>query len=217
MSNFPSSPKGKNSYAIWFMKDRFFVDSIYTRAGRIVAFDSSLCVLNLGCGSQRYPNVTGMDCLSDSAADIVHDLNVVPWPLADGSVDVVLALHVLEHLDNLPQIMEEIYRVAKHKTRIIIEVPYFRSVGAFQDPTHKHFFTTRTMDYFCANRSRDTYRYTNADFRLMNFWLGWPASRTFATRCFKKFVRAHPDFYDKHLSLLLPVPILVFELEARKS
>lgn len=200
-----------------FMKDKFLVNSIYTRAGRIIAFDSSLCVLNLGCGSQRYPNVTGIDRSPNSAADIVYDLNVVPWPLADSSVDALLALHVLEHLDDLPQIMEEMYRVAKHKARIIIEVPYFRSVGAFQDPTHKHFFTTKTMDYFCSNRSRDAFGYSTASFLLKDFWIGWPASRNVVVHYVKKFIRTYPIFYDKYLSLLFPAPILVFELEAQKS
>jgi uncharacterized protein (DUF2225 family) len=32
--------------------------------------------------------------------------------------------------------------------RAIIIVPYAKSEGAFADPTHKHFFTERSLDYF---------------------------------------------------------------------
>src|SRR3989338_3799471 len=199
------------------MKDTYLVDAIYTREGRIVTFDSSLRVLNLGCGSQRYPNVTGIDCVPDSAADIIHDLNVFPWPVPDSSVDVVLAFHILEHLDDLPRVMEEIYRMIKHGGRLIVEVPHFRSVGAFQDQTHKHFFTTKTMGYFCANRSQDTYRYTNAGFHLMNFWLGWPARSANPFISFLKcVVKMHNVFYYIYMSYLVPFPIIVFELATQK-
>lgn len=191
-------------------------EKIYTKAGRVIQFEPTKKVINLGCGNQRYPNVLGMDALSNSAADIVHDLNKFPWPIDESRLDVVLCFQTLEHLEDLPRVMEEIYRICKHGARIIIEVPHFRSVGAFSDPTHKHFFTTKTMDYFCINRSRDTFGYSTATFVLKDFWIGWPASHNIVMRYFKKFIHTYHNFYDKYLSILFPAPILVFELEVQK-
>lgn len=192
-------------------------NKIYTNSGRTIDFGANKKVINLGCGGQRYPHVIGIDRISGSAADIVHDLNVFPWPIDDNGIDVVLAFQFLEHVDDIPRLMEEIYRITKNGARTIIEVPYFRSVGAFQDPTHKHFFTTKTMDYFCSNRSHNKFHYADVDFELKDFWIGWPAqSKNPLARVFKKFIKKYYNFYDSYLSYVLPARILVFELETRK-
>lgn len=192
-------------------------ETIYTQSGRKIEFEATEKMLNLGCGGQRYPNVIGIDRAKSSAADIVHDLDVFPWPVDDSSIDVVLAFQFLEHVDDIPRLMEEVYRITKNGARIIIEVPYFRSVGAFQDPTHKHFFTTKTMDYFCANRAQNKFRYADVDFELKGFWIGWPAqSKNPLTRVFKKFIKKYHNFYDTYLSYIAPAQILVFELETKK-
>ena len=44
--------------------------------------------------------------------------------------------------------MEEIFRVCKDGAIVKIKVPYFKSIGAFKDPTHKRFFTEETFTYF---------------------------------------------------------------------
>jgi SAM-dependent methyltransferase len=56
---------------------------------------------------------------------------------------------VLEHLDNIPAIMTELHRVLAPGGRLRIRVPYGKSDWALQDPTHRHAFTERSMDYFC--------------------------------------------------------------------
>lgn len=186
---------------------------IYTREGRRIEFDGSLRVLNLGCGEQRYPHVVGVDVVKTSAADIIHDLDKAPWPIADNSVDVILAFHLFEHVEDLPRFMEEVHRIAKPNARIIVEVPYFRSVLAYQDPTHRRFFTTRTLDYFCPEKGLGRYGYSKARFTLAEFWLGWPAkSSNPLKQRMKDFFKKHQDIYDAYLSRLYAMDILVFEL-----
>ncbi|MEK7554764.1 MAG: class I SAM-dependent methyltransferase [Patescibacteria group bacterium] len=193
------------------------VPKLYTQKGRNIIFDSSQKVLNLGCGSQRYPNVTGIDVVESDGVDIVHDLNKMPWPIKAGTVNVILAFHVMEHVDDLPRVMEEIHRVSKPGAHIVIEVPYFRSILAFQDPTHRRFFTTRSLDYFSHSRPLGFYHYASTDFDIADFWLGWPTSSwNPLTRFMKMFFHRHQDFYDSHLSRVFPVPILVFELVVKK-
>jgi hypothetical protein len=54
----------------------------------------------------------------------------------------------LEHINDVPALMEELYRICKHDAVVKIRVPYFKSTAAFKDPTHKSFFTERTFEYF---------------------------------------------------------------------
>lgn len=95
--------------------------------------------LDLGCGRRKCEGFLGVDSSPDCGADVVHDLNVVPWPFADASVDQVNCSHFLEHLDGAERIvfMNELYRVMKPGACALIITPYWSWVGAIQDPTHK--------------------------------------------------------------------------------
>jgi SAM-dependent methyltransferase len=52
--------------------------------------------LNLGAGPIPIPGFTGIDV---AGSDIDHDLRRMPWPVADGAAEAVLASHILEHFD----------------------------------------------------------------------------------------------------------------------
>lgn len=80
--------------------------------------------------------------------NLVHDLNKYPYPFFTESMTEIRCIGILEHLNDLAMTMKELHRIAKDKCRIIISVPYFNSVCAFADPTHKLFFTLDTFNYF---------------------------------------------------------------------
>lgn len=189
-----------------------FTEKIYTHKGRDFSWiqKDTFTVYNLGSGQQLYKGVVGVD--SSSTAEMVHDLNTVPWPMKDASVDLFVSFHVFEHLDDLSRILKEAQRTLKPHGRIIIEVPYFRHPGAYQDPTHVHFFTSKTMEYFC----RTGPSYTRSGFKQIGFWYGWPCSRTWVVAWFKRFARRHSVFFDTYLSMLVPFPVIIFELEVLK-
>jgi len=71
-------------------------------------------------------------------------------PFRDAAAGTVYALNVLEHLDDLPRTMAEIWRVLRPGGRVEIEVPYFASVSAHSDPTHRRTFTYTTFEHFTA-------------------------------------------------------------------
>lgn len=104
--------------------------------------------LNLGCGQTKLPGYLGVDKIKTAQVDIVHDLDVRPYPFADSSVAEIVADNVLEHVASLLPTMEEIYRLLEPNGIIKIRVPYAKSDAAFKDPTHKNFFTENTFDYF---------------------------------------------------------------------
>ena len=197
-----------------------FAKKIYTKHGiaKHIVFEGKR-VLHLGCGSSKLPGSIGVDSLSFASVDVVHNLDVLPWPFEDNSVDVFFAHSVLEHIEALPQFFEEAWRVGKNGARIIIAVPYFRSVDAFVDPTHRHFFTSGSLEYFMnVPGPLSGYHYTKHTFSKIGFWYGWPQpSKNILVNAFKKFIQRYPLFYDQYLSLLIPTKLLVWELEIVKE
>lgn len=106
--------------------------------------------LNLGCGSTKYPGFKNIDILKNDNVDIVLDLNKQRWPFADEEVEEILAEDVLEHLQDTPSFMEEVWRVLQPGGLITIQVPDVinNPMSAFTDPTHIKFFTEHSFDYW---------------------------------------------------------------------
>jgi SAM-dependent methyltransferase len=102
--------------------------------------------LNLGSNDRRFPGYASVDIAPP--ADILADLTK-PWPWEDSSVAAVKAFHIFEHLPDSMNTMNELWRVCKPGAIIEMEVPNAaHGAGAFQDPTHKSFWTMNTFWYF---------------------------------------------------------------------
>jgi SAM-dependent methyltransferase len=99
----------------------------------------------------------------DVEVDVVCDLEC-GIPLVNNCVDGVYANHSLEHIDQLDLVMQEIYRVCRAGASVILRVPYYTSIGAFKDPTHKQFFTEETFLYFGPLGAHDGARWTRFDY-----------------------------------------------------
>jgi SAM-dependent methyltransferase len=197
----------------------YLAQKIYTRNGitKENPFTSKK-VLHVGCGGSKLLGAVGMDVLKLPGVDVVHDLDSMPWPIDASSVDVVYAHSVVEHLSDIVAFSNEVWRVLRPGGRVIITVPYFRCVDSFTDITHKHFFTSKSFDYFTVgNGSLSEYRYSNLQFTKIGFWYGWPqVSKNPLARMFKRFIHSHSRFYDQYLSLLFPMKVLIWELEVDK-
>lgn len=94
--------------------------------------------LDLGAGQRKEEGWTSIDISPESGADIVHDLRQTPWPFGDDSVDEARALHFLEHLGGMERMafLDELWRVLKPGANVLIIVPYWSSMRAYQDPSH---------------------------------------------------------------------------------
>jgi SAM-dependent methyltransferase len=195
------------------------VERYYTRQGRKISVPEETVAYNLGAGNTRYEGVRGVDLFQGKGVDIVHNINVTPWPIPDSSADIMFAFQAFEHFADLTEVMREVHRIGKHGARLIVEVPYFRHVGAFQDPTHVHFFTAHTMGYFHETEKRARGAYTDMHFRSIGFWYGWPAkSKNPLVRMWKAYIVRHKKWFDSSVwSILFPPAILVYELEVVKD
>jgi SAM-dependent methyltransferase len=194
--------------------------AIYTKNGITKeAIFGDRKIIHLGCGDSKLLGTVGIDRVALPSVDIVHDLDTMPWPLEVGSVDIFFAHSIVEHVDSLIDFLNEVWRAGKNGSRLIIAVPYFRSTDSFSDPTHKHFFTSQSLDYFLTTTNKlSAYKYTEHTFREIGFWYGWPqSSQNIMVRWFKHWAHRHAKFYDQYLSLLFPMKILVWELEIVKK
>jgi predicted SAM-dependent methyltransferase len=104
--------------------------------------------LNVGCGGTRAADEVGIDVV-DFGGNIVHDLEVMPWPLPDDSFDEVRAIDVLEHLSRPVEAVNEMIRVARPGGLIVIQVPDARfPQHTWTDPEHKRGFMPGSLDYW---------------------------------------------------------------------
>lgn len=196
-------------------KKKLWAPRIYTPQGfvreNIVA---DIRALELGCGGRKLPGARGVDALALPGVDVVHDLSIFPWPFEDASADLVFANHFLEHAGDIVKTLAEIHRILAPGGHLVLQVPYFRSVDAVTDPTHTHFFTARSLEYFTLGTPLARYTYAPFLFTRLGFWYGWPqVSKNLFKRLFKKFIHSHSVYYDQYLSLLFPVACLTWEFE----
>ena len=56
-------------------------------------------------------------------ADMLHDLNVAPWPFADESVDSFYSSHCIEHVQNPIMFLRETARICKIGAEVEIRCP----------------------------------------------------------------------------------------------
>lgn len=102
--------------------------------------------LDLACGKNKKEGFTGVDICGD--ADIIHDLNNYPWPFEDNSVDEINCSHFVEHVEDLIKFMDECWRIMKTGAKMFVYAPYYSSIRAWQDPTHKRAISEASFLYY---------------------------------------------------------------------
>jgi SAM-dependent methyltransferase len=106
--------------------------------------------LDVGCGKNRLERYIGMDRRDIPEADIVHDLEIFPYPLPDDCCTLIVANQIIEHIKPWLTIdfMNELWRIMKVDGKLIINTPYGGSPAYWQDPTHCNGCNVGTFMYF---------------------------------------------------------------------
>jgi hypothetical protein len=145
--------------------------------------------LLLGCGSCRtkklflkqenkdWSNLTTLDMTSSCNPDVVHDLNITPWPFEDNSFDEIHMYEVLEHLGRQGDFesffahFAEIYRILKPEGHLFGTTPSIRSRWLWGDPGHTRYIGPESM-FFLSQKNYDNEvgRTQMTDYRFM--WKG---------------------------------------------
>lgn len=104
--------------------------------------------LNLGCGSDHFDGFVNLDISPDVGADVVHNLDVAPWPFEDAAAEEIAAVDVFEHVNDAVLFMRECHRILAPGGQLLIKTPHWKHRDAYTDPTHKRFPTEHTFDYW---------------------------------------------------------------------
>ena len=126
--------------------------------------------INVGCGALVMEGFVNVDSYAGPGVDVVHDLDVHPWPFEDGTVDEVVALDVYEHVDDPLGFMSEVWRVCREGAKVRIRTTWWKSENSFRDPTHKRFLTPQSFDYWVPGTELHA-RYGGAYSRGRHFML----------------------------------------------
>lgn len=140
--------------------------------------------LNLGCGQFPKEGYVNLDIDKNSLADIICDLNKFPYPLKDNSFELIVADHVLEHLNYTFKVMQELSCILTTNGKLIIRVPHFSR--GFTHPDHKIGFDVSFPFYFSKEFKGG---YTGVEFRLETVRLRW-----FAQEYLKRTILSRPIF-----------------------
>lgn len=168
-------------------------------------------VLDVGCGTKKHPGAVGIDVSGDTDADVVHDLNVLPWPIEDDSFDQILLQDVIEHLGDLYGIFAELHRVARPGARIHLRTPHFSSALAYGDPTHVHYLSAAAVRSLAEPRFE---HYTSTRFRIVHVTLDlWLPFRALGIAA---LANRWPDLYEKYFAFRFPTFNIRAELEVVK-
>ena len=134
--------------------------------------------IDLGCGRIKAPGHIGLDIIASPGVDLVCDLEQ-GIPLSDNSVSRAYANHTLEHIDDLARLVQEIGRVCRPGAAVVVRVPYYASVGAFKDPTHRRFFAEETFRYFQPGHwPRFDYGFgVHLEIERIDYTYSWPFAR----------------------------------------
>ena len=130
--------------------------------------------LNLGSSHKLLPDYINVDLEPLSGAEVIHDLNVAPWPFEDNSVSEINMSHILEHLgETVAQfrtVMQEMYRVCCDGAVIHIAVPSVWCNNFVSDPTHVRPITHDLLILFSKKACADLKAQGAANTPLAVYW-----------------------------------------------
>jgi predicted SAM-dependent methyltransferase len=144
--------------------------------------------LDLACGNNKMEGFTGVDCVKLEKVDIICNLQEYPWPFEDGSVEEIFCSHYVEHIphgdgkDGLFRFFDECCRILKPGGTIKVIAPYYSSIRAWQDPTHRRAISEATFFYMNKGwREQNKLEYYQVDCDF-DFTYGYIFSQAWQTR-----------------------------------
>jgi SAM-dependent methyltransferase len=177
---------------------------------------ASPLVLDVGCGTNKYPGAIGVDRNPRTRADVIADLDHFAFPFRDNSFGEVRAVHVIEHMADVIRAMEEFHRLLVPGGRAFLVTPHYTDFSSFCDPTHRWHLNSFSLRYFGNDDAGYGY-YSPARFReisvrvkLLAFWryLGFEL----LVNAFPRFRR----FWEHYLCFLVRGKVIEWTLEAVK-
>jgi ubiquinone/menaquinone biosynthesis C-methylase UbiE len=176
--------------------------------------------INIGCGLDKHDDEFGIDINPRSNADMIFDLNVIPWDIEDSKFESVRCDAILEHLHHFYGVMEEIWRISKNGTKTYINVPHFSDFAMYTDPTHVKFFSSNSFSTLTGD-SKWSY-YTDARYEIVSLKIRLKSLFKLiglefiinASKKSKKF-RSISKFWESYLPFIVTGKIIEVILEVK--
>jgi SAM-dependent methyltransferase len=197
------------------------------------AIDAQDSVLDIGCGSGGYTlfcgrqgaeifvadinqaNIdTAVSRLRETKARAVHPLvtDGDPIPLPDERLSKIIAMEVLEHVDDPARFMRELVRVGRPGAQYLIAVPdaagehaqkSFAAASYFQKPNHIHIFEREEFDRLIEDAGLIIERRVNYGFyRTLWMYFFWASAQPSLSAPWHPLI----EQWDKTWSMLLSLP-----------
>lgn len=113
---------------------------------------NDLKVLDVGCGKNKVEGAIGLDYNPKTAADVIHDLGVFPYPFEDNEFDRIVTRHVIEHVPDVVGFVEELHRITKPGGKIEIVTPHYTNPDWAADPTHRNHLNSYSFTSFIEEK-----------------------------------------------------------------
>ena len=104
--------------------------------------------LYLGAGTKRLCGYVHADIVPCDGMDVVCDLNRMPWPWEDDSIDAIVAADLVEHLAiDLIEFCNEAWRVLAPGAELFVRTPHHSGDSSWIDPTHRWHLNEQAFHY----------------------------------------------------------------------
>lgn len=162
--------------------------------------------LDVGCGpNEKMEGSIGLDIRPAPHVDVVHDLNIYPYPFEDDEFDHIELSHIIEHVDRPLNLMNELHRIGKSGATIRVITPHYSSQLSYGDLEHFHhlgyisFMTLENTGLFKIRRHK---------IHFTDFYKVFGISL---------LANAFPRRWEKYLGFVLPALYVEVSLEIMKN
>jgi SAM-dependent methyltransferase len=180
-------------------------------------------VLDIGCGANKIAGAIGMDINPRTSADVIHDLDDLPYPFSDNAFDEVVGRHVIEHVRNPMEVVCELHRITRPGGLIRLVAPHWTNPDFATDLTHRNHLNSYSFRNFIEDRAVYPF-YTEVRFRqrlcrvtVQNLW------KIFGIEFLINIDNRHPrmrflrKFWEQYLNAIMRGKEIHFELEVLKN
>jgi SAM-dependent methyltransferase len=180
-------------------------------------------VLDIGCGTNKVAGALGMDINPRTAADVIHDLDDLPYPFDDDEFDEVVGRHVIEHVRDPMAVMCELHRITRAGGVVKILTPHWTNPDWASDLTHRNHLNSYSFRNLTDERAVFPF-YSDVRFRqlvarvtLLNLW------KLTGLEFFMNLDNRYPTigfvrkFWEQYLNAVMRGKELYFELEVVKD
>ena len=179
-------------------------------------------ILDIGCGTNKVAGAIGMDVNPRTAADVIHDLDDLPYPFEADSFDEVIGRHVIEHVKEPMAVMCELHRITRAGGVVKLVAPHWTNPDFATDLTHRNHLNSYSFRNLTEDRAVFDF-YTDVRFRqrqvrvsVLNLWK--LTGLEFLINLDNKHsqLRFIRKFWEQYLNAFMRGKEIYFELEVIK-